>query len=118
MLGSTGLVGSVAFFCYLLSVMKPLRSSTYHRVVSVSDATGVAAAWGVFSVLIPASVASASTDPGTDLAILAGASLALRLRARKPLPVHWLEPVSLPIGAIEKGPSLDLEPVIAEFENP
>ena len=80
MLGATGLVGTISFVFYLLAVMKPLRSSTYNRLFSTTDATGVAAAWAAFGVLIPASVGSPTADPGTDFAILAGASLALRLR--------------------------------------
>ena len=115
-LGTTGLVGTISFLCYLVTVIKPLRSSTYHRIISTSDATGVAAAWAAFSVLIPAGVASPSADPGTDFAILAGSSLALRLRARTPPPIHWLEPVAVPTGALDTVHALDFEPIISDLD--
>ena len=81
-LGATGLLGAISFGCYLIMVMKPLRASTYHRLFSSTDAIGVAAAWAAFGTLIPAGIGSPTADPGTDFAILAGSSLALRLRRR------------------------------------
>jgi hypothetical protein len=81
-LGATGLIGTICFLCYLLVLLKPLRSSTYHRLVSKTDSTGVAATWAAFAVLIPAGIAAPGPDPGADFAVLAGASLALRLRGR------------------------------------
>jgi hypothetical protein len=112
-LGATGLVGSVSFVLYLITIIKPLRASTYHRVTSSSDATGVAAAWAAFCVLIPASVGSPTADPGTDFAILAGASLALRLKARKAAPRRMLEPVEMPAGG-PPVPLLNFAPVMHE----
>lgn len=85
-LGATGLVGVASLSAYVMSVLKPLRASTYNRVLSVRDATGVAAAWAAVGILIPASLISPTSDPGSDFAIFAGASLALRQRrfASKP----------------------------------
>ena len=83
MLGATGLLGSLSFAAYLLAVVKPLRTSTYNRLFGTSDAIGVAAAWAAIGTLLPASVGSPTADPGTDFAIFAGSSLALRLRRHR-----------------------------------
>ena len=81
-LGATGIVGAVSLTCYVILVLKPLRSSTYNRPTGFADATGVAASWAAICLLIPASIASPTADPGSDFAILAGSALALRLRSR------------------------------------
>jgi len=81
-LGATGILGATSLCCYLVSVLKPLRSSTYHRRVGTAEATGIAASWAAICLLIPASIASPTADPGSDFAILAGSALALRMRSR------------------------------------
>jgi hypothetical protein len=80
-IGATGLFGAITFALYVLYVLKPWRASTYNRVRTPTDATGVAAAWTAVCMLIPASFVSPTADPGGDFAIFAGAALALRLPA-------------------------------------
>lgn len=81
-IGATGLLGACLLSLYVLQVLKPWRASTYNRVRGTLDATGVAAAWTAACMLIPASVASPTADPGGDFAIFAGAALALRRPTR------------------------------------
>ena len=76
--GSTGIFGALAFCAYLLHVLKPLRTSTYTGGNDRDARIGVAATWAAVGLLLPASVIGTSCDPGTDFAMLAGLSLALR----------------------------------------
>ncbi|MET0373554.1 MAG: hypothetical protein ABW128_04760 [Rhizorhabdus sp.] len=78
MLGSTGVLGAALFAAYLAHMFKPLRASTYARSADVANDIGAAASWTALAVLIPASVISPSTDPGSEFAIFAGVALALR----------------------------------------
>ncbi|WP_294393652.1 O-antigen ligase family protein [uncultured Sphingomonas sp.] len=80
-IGATGLFGAIMLLLYVLHVLKPWRASTYNRVRTTTDASGVAAAWTAVCMLIPASFVSPTSDPGGDFAIFAGAALALRLPA-------------------------------------
>jgi hypothetical protein len=92
MLGSVGLIGSLALICHILRAIKPLRLSTYcgpreARRFGEETMIGVAAGWAALGVLIPASIASPSCDPGFDFAIFTGVALALRMspsRVRRP----------------------------------
>ncbi len=77
-LGCTGIVGAVSFVMYVLAVLKPLRASTYNVPTTRSNAIGVAGGWSAFCLLITAAFIAPSPDPGSDFAMLAGASLALR----------------------------------------
>jgi hypothetical protein len=78
--GATGFVGMLSLGAYLLVVLKPWRASTYNRRFGDLDSVGVSAAWAATCLLIPASLTSPTCDPGSDFAIFAGASLALRLK--------------------------------------
>ena len=82
-LGSVGVIGTLAIIGHLVSAFKPLRLSTYCGSQEASrygldTMIGAAASWAAVGVLIPASVASPTCDPGTDFAIFAGVALALR----------------------------------------
>lgn len=87
-LGSTGLIGAVALTAHILNAFKPLRFSTYGATEDPALGTGAAAAWAMLMGVIVASISLPSCDPGTDFAILAGAALALRTRAAKPVDVR------------------------------
>lgn len=83
MLGSVGVVGTVALVGHVLRALKPLRISTYcgarqGQLYGEDAMIGPAAAWAAIGVLIPAAVVSPTCDPGFDFAILAGVALALR----------------------------------------
>lgn len=82
-LGTTGVVGALAFGIYLMQVFKPLRPSTYVRSEDPDVAAGVAASWAALIMMVPASLVSPSGDPGPEFAILAGAAIALRWRAAR-----------------------------------
>jgi len=79
-LGSTGVIGTVALVAHIVRAFMPLRFSTYGATDDPALATGAAAAWAMLIGVLVASIALPSCDPGTDFAILAGASLALRAR--------------------------------------
>jgi hypothetical protein len=83
MLGSVGVIGTLAMAGHLVRTFKPLRISTYCGAQDASrfgleTMIGAAAGWAAVSVLIPASVASPTCDPGTDFAIFTAVALALR----------------------------------------
>lgn len=86
MLGSVGVIGTGLFVLYTLTVIKPLRISTYFGQPERAGITldppalvGVAAAWGAIGVLIQAALTAPTCDPGTDFGLFAGAALALRV---------------------------------------
>jgi hypothetical protein len=77
-IGSVGVVGTVAFFAYVIQVFKPFAKSTYFEIRSATEGIGVAAGWAAIIGLIPAAVQAPSSDPGLSFAVLCGLSLALR----------------------------------------
>jgi hypothetical protein len=83
-IGSTGLIGSIAMLVHLARVFKPLYRSTYLRVQDTRSATGVAASWAAIVMLIPATFSAASPDPGFVWGFFCGFALSLRLPASVP----------------------------------
>jgi hypothetical protein len=69
-IGSTGLIGSVAIFVHLVRVFKPHYRSSYLRVDDARRATGVSASWAAIVMLIPATFSAAS--PGLFLRVCIG----------------------------------------------
>ena len=82
-IGSVGALGSAFFLAHLLRVWKPIAASTYLPQTDMRRAIGSAASWAAFAAMIPAAAIAASSDPGTDFAILGGAALALRARTSR-----------------------------------
>ena len=93
----TAILGSVGPACflilgfYLLSVLKPLRRSTYTSTPLEGQAVGAAAAWVPVLALIPAAFAAPSADPGVLFAIFAGCSLALRTTSTNATPPSLIQ---------------------------
>jgi len=83
-LGSTGLIGSVALTLHLLRTFKPLARSTWIATRNPARDAGTAAAWAAVVSLIPASVSAATPDPGFVWGILCGIALGLRQPAESP----------------------------------
>lgn len=94
-LGSTGIIGSLAFLAMLWRVHMPWRRSTWVATGAAADprrATGAAASWAALVSLAPASVAAPSPDPGLTWGLIAG--IALGLRAFDPRPIRRHETVT------------------------
>ena len=85
-LGSMGVIGTVAFVGHLMRAFMPLRASTYSGVTGGVQAMGSAASWASVLMLMPAAVASPSPDPGAVWAMFTG--LAIGLRAHRTVSVH------------------------------
>lgn len=94
-LGSTGVVGSVALIAHILHAFKPLRNSTWAAAAEPRWATGASAAWAMAMGLVVASISFPSCDPGTDFAVLSGAALALRGHRRGSASVRPPAPLDL-----------------------
>jgi len=77
-IGSTGIIGSLALLAHLVRVFKPHYRSSYVRLTDERRATGVAASWAALVMLIPASFSAASPDPGFVWGFFCGISLAMR----------------------------------------
>ena len=85
LLGSGGVIGTLAFLWYLMRVLKPWRNSTFHPSRNEIQAAGAAISWAVPIGLLPAMVNSASADPGVLFAICASMGLVWRdARERTP----------------------------------
>lgn len=84
-IGSTGLIGSVALVIHLVRVFKPHYRSSYLRVDDTRRATGVSASWAAIVMLIPAAFSAASPDPGFVWGFFCGFALALRQTASVPM---------------------------------
>lgn len=85
MLGSVGILGSAALVCHILKALKPLRISTYcglrdGRHFGQDAMISASAAWAAIGILIPASIAAPTCDPGLDFGIFCAVALALRSR--------------------------------------
>ncbi|MDB5701409.1 MAG: hypothetical protein JWL66_1608 [Sphingomonadales bacterium] len=83
MLGSVGIFGSTVLVCHILKALKPLRISTYCGLRDGGNfgqeaMISASAAWAAIGVLIPASIAAPTCDPGLEFAIFAAVALALR----------------------------------------
>jgi hypothetical protein len=78
--GSMGIVGLLTFGIYVITILKPLRASTYNGSISDRVSVGVASSWAAIALLLIGSFGAPSPDPGNDFAVFAGAALALRRR--------------------------------------
>jgi hypothetical protein len=81
LIGATGLIGLISFTMYLILVVKPLRASTFAKIATPTNAIGVAAGWSALCIVVASGFTAPSPDPGSDFAVMAGASLALRRRS-------------------------------------
>lgn len=81
--GSVGVIGTVAFFAYLLKVVDPLRRSTWGPWNDPDMAIGGAFAIAAFLGLVPAAISSPTSYPDWIFALLAGGALALRTQPRR-----------------------------------
>ena len=79
-LGCTGVIGAATLSLHFLSAFGPLRQSTYMPVADRALSTAAACAWAMVMGIAVASISSPTCDPGTDIAMLSGAALALRRR--------------------------------------
>jgi hypothetical protein len=82
-LGSMGVIGIATFLAYVTVVFRPSRASTWGDAPDAATAIGAAAATAAFLILIPASISSPSSHPGTNFSIFAGAAMALRPLAQR-----------------------------------
>lgn len=83
-LGSTGIIGTLAFGMHMLQATSPLRRSTYVRVASDELNVAGAASWAILIAFMALSISWPSCDPGIEIALLGGAVIGLR--HRKPVP--------------------------------
>lgn len=84
-LGSTGVIGMLAFVLHGARAFRPLALSTWlptrNSALPQPDRdVGAAAAWAMLVGVGVASVSAPSCDPGLSFAILSGAAIALRWR--------------------------------------
>ena len=82
MMGSVGVIGTVAFFVYLVQVVQPLRRSTWGPWDDDAVAIGGAFASAALLGLVPMAVSSPQGYPDWIFSLLAGGALALRLQPR------------------------------------
>jgi hypothetical protein len=82
-LGSMGVIGVVTFLAHLWKVWRPDQESSFKNPYDQTDAVGIAASWTAFFVIVVASVAAASPDPGILFALFAAIALALRVISSK-----------------------------------
>jgi hypothetical protein len=88
-MGSTGVIGTVAFVLHGLRAFRPLALSTWLPTrgappLDQDRDVGAAAAWAMLVGVGVASVSAPSCDPGLSFAILSGAAIALRWRPATP----------------------------------
>ncbi|QYE35060.1 hypothetical protein KZX46_20475 [Polymorphobacter sp. PAMC 29334] len=83
-LGSTGVVGTVAFAVYLWRLVRPRRDDE-PGLDDERARIGTAAMWAAMSFLLVASLVAAGPDPTALFAIFAGAALASRAAAASPM---------------------------------
>lgn len=98
-LGSVGVIGTLAFGFHLLRAMKPLALSTWTPAADPSRDTGAAAAWAMAVGIGVASVSAPSCDPGLSFAVLSGAAIALRARPFGQRPASASSPAFAPAPA-------------------
>jgi hypothetical protein len=83
-LGSTGVIGILAFLAHLLRAFKPLERATWFTGEDhETQAVGVAASWTALLMLMPAAIASPTPDPGIAWALFAGLAIGLRSPMRE-----------------------------------
>jgi hypothetical protein len=77
-LGSTGVIGLIAFTGHVIKILKPLRRDTYALRGESVDAVAMAATWAAFAILIPAVVSSPTPVPSNFFAVFGGLALGWR----------------------------------------
>ena len=78
-LGSMGVIGFASFAVHILRAFRPLHGSTWLAYEpDERKAVGAAASWTALLMLMPASIAAPSPDPGIVWATFAGIALGLR----------------------------------------
>ncbi|CDO34253.1 MULTISPECIES: glycoside hydrolase [Novosphingobium] len=77
-IGAMGVIGSVSFVMYLLTIFQPSRRSSWGIGADSSQTLGGAFASAAVFSLIPAAIASPLANPVAIFSILSGAALALR----------------------------------------
>lgn len=77
-LGCTGVIGAVTLSLHLISAFSPLRQSTWTPVADKALSTAAACGWAMMMGVAMTSISSPTCDPGTDIAMMGGAALALR----------------------------------------
>ncbi len=85
-LGSMGVLGSIAFLWHLARAWMPLRKSTWTPSIDTRTAIGAAASWTSLIMLIPPSFSAASPDPGILWGAFTGLALGLRSRSDRNSP--------------------------------
>jgi hypothetical protein len=81
-IGSSGIIGVIAFLMHLFVVLRPLSVRTHDLHVRGNEAVGRAAAWTIVVALIPSSFMLPSPDPGLLFAIFSGIALGSRTAPR------------------------------------
>ncbi|MGV3510871.1 MAG: hypothetical protein ACO1OX_02590 [Novosphingobium sp.] len=76
--GSMGILGSLAFLAHIGRTFMPLRKSTWINAVDTRVAVGSAASWTSIIMLIPQSFSAASPDPGILWGAITGIALSMR----------------------------------------
>jgi hypothetical protein len=77
-LGSTGIVGALAFAGHFLKILKPLRKDTYVLPGEPDKAVAVAASWGACAGLIAAMLSAPTPVPSETFSVLGGMALGWR----------------------------------------
>lgn len=102
-LGSGGVIGIIAYLCYLVHVLKPLRRSTYVTSnLDLHTAIGASAAWVVVVQACTASASAPSADPGTTAMMFAGLSLGCRSMAAAKRRKATMRPAELGDPALDR----------------
>lgn len=87
--GSMGVIGVASFGLYLLTVLKPLRKSSWGMGQDLSQTLGGAFADAAILSLIPAAIGSSQASPDAIFSVLAGAALAFRPPRFARLPAQY-----------------------------
>jgi len=103
-LGSTGVIGALTLSLHLLNAFGPLRQSTWTPVANPALSTAAACAWAMLMAVAMASILSPTCDPGTDIAFLGGAALALRRQQSVAARTRARAPRTAPPVVVEAGP--------------
>lgn len=107
-LGSVGIVGSVAYVLYLKSVFKGSRRSTWGIGPSPEETLGGAFGTAAILSLVPAAVSAPHAVPAALVSMIAGAAIALRSIAVQSRPsaadYEGVNPRTRPFPAARPGP--------------
>jgi len=82
MMGSVGVIGTIAFFVYLMQVLKPMRRSTWGPWSDDAISVGGAFASAAFLGLVPMVISAPQAYPDWIFSLLAGGAIALRMSPR------------------------------------